>query len=284
MDPNMIMLHFCFHILNSPVSQPTLDLERRPEEGPMLRRLVTGSKLSQITPKNNALSTIPPAYDILPAISYIVQHHFSTNAAQYDHWIDRFSGLRDWLEGANRRWWIKGLVEARCKQHHQLEGRELMLRSALESEYDRLYNRHSDMIVDTRAKTHLSVACLALATHKTLLSFLRDEEAVMEIIRDHMGAHTTPALVFTMKMVAWLQRDSYTSLVNRLRALKIDYGKGFTTEIKQGPEHSSLRISSCFYRNIFELEEVPQLTSACCCSQDRVWLEGLISYGNKEVD
>ncbi|KAG7674556.1 hypothetical protein NADE_008317 [Nannochloris sp. 'desiccata'] len=195
MDPNMIMLHFCFHILNSPVSQPTLDLERRPAEGPMLRRLVTGSKLSQITPKNNALSTIPPAYDILPAISYIVQHHFSTNAAQYDHWIDRFSGLRDWLEGANRRWWIKGLVEARCKQHHQLEGRELMLRSALESEYDRLYNRHSDMIVDTRAKTHLSVACLALATHKTLLSFLRDEEAVMEIIRDHMGAHTTPALV-----------------------------------------------------------------------------------------
>jgi len=77
-----------------------------------------------------------------------------------------------------------------------------------------------------------------------------------------------------MKMVAWLQRDSYTSLVNRLRALEIDYGKGFKTEFTHGPEQSSLQISSCFYHTIFELEEVPQLTSACCCSQDRVWLEG----------
>lgn len=70
-----------------------------------------------------------------------------------------------------------------------------MLRSALESEYQRLFTRHSDMMVDSRARTHLSVACLALASHKTLLSFLRDEEEVMQIIRDHMGAYTTPALV-----------------------------------------------------------------------------------------
>lgn len=79
---------------------------------------------------------------------------------------------------------------------------------------------------------------------------------------------------FLMKMVAWLQQDSYISLVNRLRALKIDYGKGFTTELTQGPEQSLLKISSCFYQTIFQREEVPQLTSACCCSQDRVWLEG----------
>jgi hypothetical protein len=161
----------------------------------MLRRLVTGSKISQITSKANPLSNIPPTYNILPGISYISQHHYSTNATQYDHWLDRFSGLRDWLESQNRHWWIKGLIEARCKQHHQLEGRESMLRSALESEYHRLFTRHSDMIIDSRARTHLSVACLALATHKTLLSFLRDEEEVMEIIRDHMGARTTPALV-----------------------------------------------------------------------------------------
>jgi L-2-amino-thiazoline-4-carboxylic acid hydrolase len=77
-----------------------------------------------------------------------------------------------------------------------------------------------------------------------------------------------------MKMVAWLQRDSYKSLSNRLRALKLDYGKGFTTELLQGPDKSVLKISSCFYKTIFEVEDVPQLTAACCCSQDRVWLEG----------
>ena len=77
-----------------------------------------------------------------------------------------------------------------------------------------------------------------------------------------------------MKMVAWIQRDSYTSLVNRLRALKLDYGKGFDTELKQHPTRSSLIIYSCFYHRLFESEDVPQLTLACCCSQDRVWLEG----------
>jgi len=160
----------------------------------MLRRLVTGAKISQITTKPNSLSTIvPPAYNILS--TNISECQYSTNVTQHDHWLDRFSGLRDWLDKANRQWWIKGLIEARCKQHHQLEGRESMLRSALESEYQRLFTRHSDMMVDSRARTHLSVACLALASHKTLLSFLRDEEEVMQIIRDHMGAYTTPALV-----------------------------------------------------------------------------------------
>lgn len=77
-----------------------------------------------------------------------------------------------------------------------------------------------------------------------------------------------------MKMVAWLQRDSYTSLVNRLRALKLDYGRGFKTDLVKGPKKSSLTVTSCFYQNIFEIEGVPQLTAACCCSQDRVWLEG----------
>jgi hypothetical protein len=162
----------------------------------MLRRLLIHHQKisSQITAANtNVLSSITPAYAILPSLPS--QHQYSTNATHYDHWLDRFSGLRNWLEAANRRWWIKGLIQARCKQHHQLEGRELMLRSALESEYDRLFKRHADLIVDSRARTHLSVACLALATHKTLLSFLRDEEEVMEIIKEHMGAHTTPALM-----------------------------------------------------------------------------------------
>ena len=167
----------------------------------MLRRVLLSQipkSSAQITPLKSALAVpvTTPAYAILPPISsQHSQHYYSNNATQYDHWIDRFSGLRDWLEAANRRWWIKGLIEARCKQHHQLEGRELMLRQALECEYDRLFKRHADMIIDSRARTHLSSACLALATHKTLLPFLRDEEEVMEIIKDHMGAHTTPALV-----------------------------------------------------------------------------------------
>lgn len=32
------------------------------------------------------------------------------------HWLDHyFPGMRQWLEDKNREWWIKGLVQARCK-------------------------------------------------------------------------------------------------------------------------------------------------------------------------
>ena len=97
-----------------------------------------------------------------------------------------------------------------------------------------------------------------------------------------------------MKVTSWLQRDNYKSLVSRLRGLKLDYGRGFTSDLIQSPQYSSLTITSCFYKNLFDAEEVPQLTAACCCSQDKVWLEGapkkgvaagLISsmaYGDKE--
>lgn len=79
---------------------------------------------------------------------------------------------------------------------------------------------------------------------------------------------------FLMKVTSWLQRDSYKSLVGRLRGLKLDYGRGFTSDLIQGPERSTLTIRSCFYRDIFDAEEVTQLTAACCCNQDKVWLEG----------
>ena len=36
---------------------------------------------------------------------------------------------------------------------------------------------------------------------------------------------------------------------------------------------SSLTISRCLYVEVFAEEGAPQLAAACCCSQDRVWLE-----------
>jgi hypothetical protein len=35
---------------------------------------------------------------------------------EHKHWLDRyFPGVRLWLEERNRHWWIKGMVEGRCK-------------------------------------------------------------------------------------------------------------------------------------------------------------------------
>ena len=36
--------------------------------------------------------------------------------APQQHWLDKhFPGAREWLERKNREWWIKALVDARCK-------------------------------------------------------------------------------------------------------------------------------------------------------------------------
>lgn len=48
--------------------------------------------------------------------------------------------------------------------------------------------------VPAALQTHLQVACLALASHKALLPYLRDEGEVLKIISEHMGAHTSPVL------------------------------------------------------------------------------------------
>lgn len=42
---------------------------------------------------------------------------------------------------------------------------------------------------------------------------------------------------------------------------------------------SSLTISRCLYHDVFSEEGAPQLASACCCSQDRVWLEAVAYRG-----
>ena len=227
----------------------------------------------------NALPSIFPANGggITLQFQTVPMHRQFSTAIQQQHWIDKmFPGVRDWLEAKNREFWFRGLEE-RCRRHHLLQGREIFLRTAVESEYQHVYNRHTHQIVDSRSKQHLSVAALAVASHKVLLSFIRDEIEVLKMINDHMGAHTAPALIFLMRMASWLQRDPYASLVSRLRGLKLDYGLGFasTLHIVDQPHHqASLTIAKCFYREIFEEENVVQLARCCCCSVDRVWLEG----------
>jgi hypothetical protein len=82
-----------------------------------------------------------------------------------------------------------------------------------------------------------------------------------------------------MKATSWLQRDSYATLVRRLQGLALDYGNSFVTELARGPNTSSLKVHSCLYQQVFEAEGLPQLTSCCCCTQDRVWLEGATLKG-----
>ena len=82
-----------------------------------------------------------------------------------------------------------------------------------------------------------------------------------------------------MKVTAWMQRDKYAALVSRLTALERDYGAAFKNEFHSGNRSTSLIIHTCFYKQLYEAEEVPQLLSCSCCSIDRVWLEGAPGAG-----
>lgn len=193
------------------------------------------------------------------------------NAVQ--HWLDRVPALRDWLDNQARDWWIKGVVRGRCREHHQLRGHERFLKESITTEYEKIKASHSYRVVDTRSQTHISLASLVLATYKTLIPFLKDEQQVQGIIAEHMGARTTPMFVALMKIASWFQSNPYESLKGRLHALRIDYGNGFQTQVEQGPFLSKLTIEKCLYHEIFTSESVSHLTSCCCCSQDKVYLE-----------
>ncbi|KAI3434816.1 hypothetical protein D9Q98_002873 [Chlorella vulgaris] len=191
------------------------------------------------------------------------------------HWLDRrFPGIRLWLEDKNREWWIKGLVQARCKQYHQLERREQQLRSLIEHGYVASMQQYSrQYAVDERAETHLQVAALALATHKALLPFLRDEQEVLRIVREHMGGRTEVLLRLLQAATKFLHRDGYVALTARLRGLQTDLGSGFASQLELGSQESSLTIKRCFYHSVFVEAGQPQLAATCCCSQDKVWFE-----------
>eukprot|EP00887_Chlorella_sp_A99_P003566 scaffold7.g3566.t1 len=133
---------------------------------------------------------------------------------------------------------------------------------------------HAHRAVDARAETHLQVAALALTTHRALLPFLRDEAQVLDCIREQAGARTSAVLAWGLRLTKWMQPDGFAALCARLRGLQADYGAGFGSQLHVGESDAWLTITSCFYRELFEAEGVPQLAAACCCSQDRVWLEG----------
>jgi len=112
------------------------------------------------------------------------------------HWLDRFSRVEKWLDGANRRWWLRSLlVSQRCRELVQLQGRETFIKNSVQNEFSALMAKHADSSVESRSRIHLAVACLVLSTHKALLPFVRDERVVMEIIQEHMGVHAHKILM-----------------------------------------------------------------------------------------
>lgn len=195
------------------------------------------------------------------------------------HWLDRrFPGVRQWLEAKNRRWWLKGIT-AWCRKYPALQGQETQLQTLIEQSYQHFYARHGDRLSDERSQTHLQVACLVLATYKTLLPWIKNHQELADIIRAHMGEQISPALRFLLQSTLYLSPNPYKTMSNRLKGFQQDYGEAFDTEFTHSDQQSSLHVKLCFYHDIFAAEDVPQLAQCCCCSQDRIWFHKSSSRG-----
>mmetsp|Transcript_25805 Transcript_25805/g.72255 ORF Transcript_25805/g.72255 Transcript_25805/m.72255 type:complete len:281 (+) Transcript_25805:206-1048(+) len=193
-----------------------------------------------------------------------------------NHWTD--GKVREVLEAQNQKLWIQG-VKDRLKTHHLPEETKTKVVELLQLRVSELIEKHNGRVSDERSSTHLQTAALVLATHKVLLPFLRNEEEVLTIIKGQMGAATSPMLRYMLKGTLYLSSDPFKSMARRLHSLKSDLGAAVTADITESEQSAMMEVSSCLYNDMFEAEELPQLTSCCCCSVDRMWFEGLERFG-----
>ncbi|GMH36237.1 hypothetical protein BSKO_04105 [Bryopsis sp. KO-2023] len=196
------------------------------------------------------------------------------------HWLDRWSpGAREWLEGQNRRWWIEG-VKGRCKKHIELRGSEKEISKFVEDAYKHYLEIHESKITDGRSQTHVQTACLVLATFKVFKSYIRDDEELLKIVREHMGGMTAPLIRAMLHSSLFIRKvifriDVFSAVARMMKSLEIDMGSSFKCDFRSSKDEASLEVHSCLYHDVFLEEGVPQLTSCCCCSLDALWFDHL---------
>ncbi|CAL5224799.1 g7543 [Coccomyxa viridis] len=164
---------------------------------------------------------------------------------------------------------------ATARKHAHLQGRDKEIARLTESAFQDLLSKHINRAVDDRGQTHVENACLLLASHKVLLSFIRNNEEVLDALKAQAGAHSSAVLHYLLRFAMLFQRDPYDSAVRRLKALRLDFGRGFQTEVTADGRTAELTVHRCLYKDIFQEEDAMQLLQCCCCSQDSVWFEGL---------
>ena len=199
-----------------------------------------------------------------------------------EHWLNRrFPNAEEWLLKQSEEWWHKGL-SALCKDHHSLALYHSEILEGVSSEYAQLYEKQKHRISDSRSRTHLQQALLALATYRNVLPWLQfDRDQAKQLVEKLQGKESQTVLNPLQRMAFWLSTNKFGMLANRLKLLKMDYGDAFDIDYSELQEEgekekeSKLRMRSCFYHRLFTEEGAPELTQSCCCSVDMIWFQGI---------
>lgn len=142
------------------------------------------------------------------------------------------------------------------------------LADTIESETQKLCEKHLDKVIDNRAEVHLHMTALAIATHRTLSPYLRNETQVSNIIRAGFGAplvkdvtHSDEDLLtlnddqtlrpdyWVVKFALWFAFDKLGAVRKMTGNMVHDFGASFQTTAVDGelagmPRHT-LIVSKC---------------------------------------
>lgn len=197
----------------------------------------------------------------------------SSSSAGESHWLSKyFPNQEKWLLEQAEAFYLKGLSQM-CKEESKLD--EEFVLAVVREKYAGYLSKHKHRVVDSRSRTHLQQASLALSTYKSLLPWFQgNHEHVISLIGKLQGNESSSVINPLQRIAMWLSKDRLAMAAKRLRLLKLDYGDAFDIEYKEteGVE-SKIRISTCFYGEFFGDEGAPELTRACCCSVDKNWFE-----------
>ena len=198
-----------------------------------------------------------------------------------DHWLAKyFPNQEEWILKQAEAWWHKGLGDLMRSDQRFSANAELIL-DTVRSRYEEVYSRNQGVLTDSRSRTHLQQAALAVSTYKTLKPWLGDQGEAIEILGKLMGAESTAILDPIQKVAMFMSRDKFAMVSRRLRLLKLDYGKSFDIDFEEngGGDACTLTVNRCFYASpggIFDRESCPELAAATCCSIDKLWFEGCL--------
>ena len=150
------------------------------------------------------------------------------------HWLSE--RWRAWLDASEHGWWRRGML-ARLRKDHRLSGggREEMLVADIERRAEALARAHGDLdwlpptassADKARDRSHLRAACRVLATHRALSPWIRDEDALLDIMRQHNGGEPLARTILETGVAAALalSRDRESLVVRMVRAMAHDHG------------------------------------------------------------
>jgi hypothetical protein len=101
-------------------------------------------------------------------------------------------------------------VQDRCRSHISLKDREEDILKAMQREASAVTERYQHLETDSRSRTNIQIAAQTLATHKVLLPYVKNENEVMQMLKEQNGAKSEEGIRYVTVSLLPLWRHGGT--------------------------------------------------------------------------